>query len=364
MNKINRICVIPLFTNYGCLHQIRNSYNYPVTFEKVVFPPDGKFQLPTMPPEPVYDEALGEVKKKLNKRMIEARGYEPIHTEDHVNKMLKKDQFAIWRVDAPWLPRTQRLKGTKRGGGKGPIHHFETPVRGGRIVLEVGGYILEAEARAQLMPCLQRFPFPVEFVSEELLQRRREVDVKIKDQNENKFDWDTVIKYNMQVIEIVALTLLAMISSIEDHCKYKRRLELNFRLTFPFSVLHMILFNTFVICSTLYMVIGTYLFDLSGRRRSCKLGEISFQTKAFCCVGQFVSLVFALYFFYRHNRYCESGMYTLFALSEYSLILFNGLFHTTIYYEFQSRVLSLVTAALKANYYLLPMHDYIEKRGT
>ena len=34
-----------------------------------------------MPPEPVYDEALGEVKKKLNRRMIEARGYEPIHTE-------------------------------------------------------------------------------------------------------------------------------------------------------------------------------------------------------------------------------------------------------------------------------------------
>lgn len=160
----------------------------------------------------------------------------------------------------------------------------------------------------------------------------------------NRFRWACQVACALNVIEIVALTLLAMISSIEDH------------------FLHMILFNTFVICSTLYMVIGTYLFDLSGRRRSCKLGEISFQTKAFCCVGQFVSLVFALYFFYRHNRYCESGMYTLFALSEYSLILFNGLFHTTIYYEFQSRVLSLVTAALKANYYLLPMHDYIEKR--
>jgi len=75
-------------------------------------------------------------------------------------------------------------------------------------------------------------------------------------------------------------------------------------------------------------------------------------------------LIFALYFFYRHNSYCEPGMYTLFALAEYSLILFNGLFHTTIYYEFQSRVLSLVTAALKANYYLLSSLDYSEKRGT
>uniref|UniRef100_A0A914KI81 CWH43-like N-terminal domain-containing protein n=1 Tax=Meloidogyne incognita TaxID=6306 RepID=A0A914KI81_MELIC len=112
------------------------------------------------------------------------------------------------------------------------------------------------------------------------------------------------------------------------------------------------------------MVIATWLFDLSGRRRSSKIGEISFQTKAFCCIGQIISLIFALYFFYRHNSYCEPGMYTLFALAEYSLILFNGLFHTTIYYEFQSRVLSLVTAALKANYYLLSSHDYSEKRGT
>nr|CAD2134823.1 unnamed protein product [Meloidogyne enterolobii] len=131
-----------------------------------------------------------------------------------------------------------------------------------------------------------------------------------------------------------------------------------------FFVLHMLMFNAFVICGTLHMVIVTWLFDLSGRRRSSKIGEISFQTKAFCCIGQIISLFFALYFFYRHNRYCEPGMYTLFALAEYSLILFNGLFHTTIYYEFQSRVLSLVTAALKANYYLLPSHDYSEKRGT
>jgi len=52
------------------------------------------------------------------------------------------------------------------------------------------------------MTCLQRFPFPIEFVSDELLQRRRDVEVKIKEQNENKFDWDTMIKYNMQVQNI------------------------------------------------------------------------------------------------------------------------------------------------------------------
>lgn len=74
----------------------RNSYNYPTTFERkeftlknelislfwdVVFPPNGQYKLPTMPAEPIYDVNLGEDKFKTNKRMIDARGYEPIHTE-------------------------------------------------------------------------------------------------------------------------------------------------------------------------------------------------------------------------------------------------------------------------------------------
>lgn len=47
----------------------------------MVFPPNGKYKLPTMPPEPIYDENLGEKKHKLTRRFIDARGYEAIHTE-------------------------------------------------------------------------------------------------------------------------------------------------------------------------------------------------------------------------------------------------------------------------------------------
>jgi hypothetical protein len=47
----------------------------------------------------------------------------------------------------------------------------------------------------------QRFPFPVEFVSQELLERRREMEAKIKLANANKFDWNTVLKYDMQVLD-------------------------------------------------------------------------------------------------------------------------------------------------------------------
>jgi len=56
------------------------------------------------------------------------------------------------------------------------------------------------KARANLMFTHQRFPFPVEFISQELFERRREMDARVKAENKNQFDWETVIKYNMQVL--------------------------------------------------------------------------------------------------------------------------------------------------------------------
>jgi hypothetical protein len=84
----------------GRLTSSRNTYKYPVTFERnsnpnlkvifylrfsdVVFPPNGEYKLPTMPPEPTFDPALREPdprKEKWNNRPIDSRGYEIIHTE-------------------------------------------------------------------------------------------------------------------------------------------------------------------------------------------------------------------------------------------------------------------------------------------
>lgn len=65
--------------------------------------------------------------------------------QERLNKNLLKNQFAIWRVPAPWLPRTRKAVGAKPGSGKGNIHHYVTPVRAKRIILEVGGHIMELE---------------------------------------------------------------------------------------------------------------------------------------------------------------------------------------------------------------------------
>lgn len=65
--------------------------------------------------------------------------------QERINKNLIERQFAIWRVDPPWLPRTKKAQGTRLGGGKGSIQKYVTPVKASRIILEVGGHITEIE---------------------------------------------------------------------------------------------------------------------------------------------------------------------------------------------------------------------------
>lgn len=47
--------------------------------------------------------------------------------------------FAIWRIPEPWQPLHKRGVGVRLGGGKGSIDHYCTPIRAGRIILEIGG---------------------------------------------------------------------------------------------------------------------------------------------------------------------------------------------------------------------------------
>ncbi|KAH7731807.1 post-GPI attachment to protein factor 2 [Aphelenchoides avenae] len=148
----------------------------------------------------------------------------------------------------------------------------------------------------------------------------------------------------LNVFEVLFLLLLTSISSIEDY------------------FLHKMCFIGFIVCGLSYMMFSTWLFDYSGRRRTTTLCERSFQYKVLCCVGLSVSLVCAMYFFYRHNAYCEPGVYTLFALCEYAVIVMNILFHSTIYYDFHARSVVITSAGATFHYDALPLHNYSEKK--
>jgi len=152
------------------------------------------------------------------------------------------------------------------------------------------------------------------------------------------FPWVCYLACAVHLAEIVFLMLLTSISSVEDY------------------YLHKACFIGFLASAMVYMFLSSWLFDYSGRRRTTSLGEISFQYKVLCTLGSTICLLLSLYFFYRHNRYCEPGVYTFFALSEYGVILFNVLFHATLYYDFHSKSISLVSAGSTYQYEALPMH--------
>uniref|UniRef100_A0A7E4W2G2 Post-GPI attachment to proteins factor 2 n=1 Tax=Panagrellus redivivus TaxID=6233 RepID=A0A7E4W2G2_PANRE len=157
------------------------------------------------------------------------------------------------------------------------------------------------------------------------------------------YTWACNIACFINLLENFFLLALTCISSVEDYG------------------LHKASFTGFVITSVIYMVLSTWMFDYSGRRRTSVLGEKSFQYKVMCCTGEVTLLILAMYFFYRHNTYCEPYVYSMFALCEYAIIIFNILFHATVHYDFHSKRISL-NSIVGNMYEPLPLHNYEEKR--
>lgn len=62
-------------------------------------------------------------------------------TRERINARLQPEQFAVWRMDPPWLPRTKLPQGGRMRATKGSLHHYVTPIRAGRVMIEMGGQI-------------------------------------------------------------------------------------------------------------------------------------------------------------------------------------------------------------------------------
>jgi len=139
--------------------------------------------------------------------------------------------------------------------------------------------------------------------------------------------------------ENVFLLLLTSISSTDDHG------------------LHALCFGSFAICALTYMSIATWLFHYSGRRRTTSSGEKSFQWKVLMCIVSYSALICAMYFYYRHNAFCEPGVYTLFALAEYFVVISNIAFHCTLYIDFSGRRFALTSSSGYQYEALLPLHN-------
>ncbi|XP_028823531.1 acyltransferase PGAP2 [Denticeps clupeoides] len=125
--------------------------------------------------------------------------------------------------------------------------------------------------------------------------------------------------------ENVGLLLLTYVSSTEDYALHKS----GFIVFLGGSIVHMLL------TCRLWQVI---------RRFSLSTEEVtSFRNKVRCLVCSATCCALALYFFRRHNKYCEAGVYTFFALCEYLVVLSNMAFHMTAFWDFGNKEVTVAT---------------------
>lgn len=160
---------------------------------------------------------------KMQKRLRYMRGPEPVHTFlqhkqygiqamgggrmrwGHFEmlrlsigrKLDTSRMFAIWRVDAPWQPLTKQGQGQRMGGGKGAIDHYVTPVKAGRIIVEVAGKCEFEEVKAWLQTYADQLPFAARAVSHEMLMQEAKQEKENEERNLNPFTMKYVIQNNL-----------------------------------------------------------------------------------------------------------------------------------------------------------------------
>jgi hypothetical protein len=112
----------------------------------------------------------------------------------------------------------------------------------------------------------------------------------------------------LNVIEVTSLLGLALFGSNENYS------------------IHSKCFGTFLISSLTYMFLVSYTNFYSWCRRTVRVKTMIAWLNLFMMIS-------ATYFFFRHNSHCEPYVYTLFALSEYIIVLSNIYFHSLAYYD-------------------------------
>lgn len=87
--------------------------------------------------------------------------------------------------------------GQRMGGGKAAIDHYVTPVRKGRIIIEVGGKGSYEEALPYLRSIAKRMPFTCIPCNVEILQKMKRAEEKEQLENINPYTMEYLIKNNI-----------------------------------------------------------------------------------------------------------------------------------------------------------------------
>ncbi|XP_012559319.1 post-GPI attachment to proteins factor 2 isoform X1 [Hydra vulgaris] len=129
----------------------------------------------------------------------------------------------------------------------------------------------------------------------------------------------SLVKFAVAVnlLEITSLILLTYVSSTDNYEFHKWS------------------FIGFILFSFMFMVTTSYLFLKLGRIKQSKKNYFSLRQKMIFLTLKLMFFFLTMYFFVRHNKNCEPGIYSLFALCEYAVVTLNILFHGTALIDFR-----------------------------
>ncbi|XP_062302890.1 39S ribosomal protein L16, mitochondrial [Osmerus eperlanus] len=112
-------------------------------------------------------------------------------------RMDPRTTFARWRIFAPYKPITRKGLGQRMGGGKGAIDHYVTPVKYGRLIVEVGGRLELGEVEPILKEVAKKLPFPAKVMSRETLEAMKKEEAEMVQNNQNPWTFQEIARSNM-----------------------------------------------------------------------------------------------------------------------------------------------------------------------
>ncbi|XP_013887986.1 post-GPI attachment to proteins factor 2 isoform X1 [Austrofundulus limnaeus] len=139
--------------------------------------------------------------------------------------------------------------------------------------------------------------------------------------------------------ENTSLVLLTYVASTETYSEScwsgpVRSGPVPLTVTRSFSAVHKNAFITFIVSSLLHMLMTCRLWHVIRRNYISPQEKTSYLWKLRLFLFNISCCAVAAYFYRRHNKFCETGVYTVFAAFEYLVVFSNMAFHMTIFWDF------------------------------